>query len=411
MLSSYRALDLTDDKGWLCGKILADLGADVIKIERPGGDPARCHGPFYHDIPYPENSLYWFAFNTNKRSVTLDIESADGKESFKRLAKTADFVIESSPPEYMNRLGLGYSTLCEINPGIIMTSITPFGQTGPYKHLKASDIVLNAMSGWMYLCGDPDHPPVRVSFPQAYLHAGAEAAVASLVALYYREQTGIGQYIDVSIQQSLIWTGFNAPAFWQLNQKILRREGPFRTGISSDAKLRQTWPCRDGFVSFTLFGGMTGARTNRKLVEWMTEEGMANQFLEEIDWENWDMAKVDQQGINRIEEAISRFLRAHSVEELHEGAVERGIMLYPVSTPKEIVESRQLEARDFWVSLEHPQLGTAITYPGAFVKASEVNCKPKHRAPLIGEHNLEIYEGELGLSREELVRLKQAGVI
>ena len=411
MLSQYRVLDLTDEKGPLCGKILGDLGADVIKIEKPSGDPARRIGPFYKDIPDPQNSLYWFAFNTIKRGITLDIETADGREIFRKLAKSADIIVESFPPGHMNKLGLGYSTLREINPRIIMTSITPFGQTGPYKDLKASDIVLIAMGGWMYLCGDPDHPPVRVSSPQAYLNAGAEAAVASLIALYYRERTGIGQYVDVSIQQSLIWTGFNAPAFWQLNEKILKREGPFRVGISSDVRLRQTWPCQDGFVSFTLFGGKTGARTNRKLTEWMTEEGMSDQFLREMDWENWDMAKVDQQGIDRIEGAISQFLQLHSMKELYEGAVERGMMLYPVLAPKEIVENRQLEARDFWVSLEHPELGTAITYPGAFVKASEVNCEPKHRAPLIGEHNLDIYEGELGLSREELGMLRQAGII
>jgi crotonobetainyl-CoA:carnitine CoA-transferase CaiB-like acyl-CoA transferase len=411
LIDSPRVLDLTDDKGFLCGKILGDLGADVIKIEKIGGDPARRIGPFYKNIPDPQNSLYWFAFNTSKRGITLDIETADGREIFRKLAKKADIIVESFPPGHMNKLGLGYSTLREINSGIIMASITPFGQTGPYRDLKASDIVLIAMSGWMYLCGDPDHPPVRVSSPQAYLNAGAEAAVACLIALYHRERTGIGQHIDVSIQQSLIWTGFNAPAYWQLNRKILQREGPFRVGISSDVKLRQTWSCRDGFVSFTLFGGQTGAKTNRRLTEWMTKEGMAAQFLSEIDWENWDMAKVDQQSINRIEETISSFFQLHSVKELYDGAVERRIMLYPVSTPKEIVESHQLDARGFWASLEHPELGTAITYPGAFIKSSEVNCGPKHRAPLVGEHNLEIYEGELELPREKLVMLKQAGVI
>src|SRR3990170_3305135 len=163
MLSPYRVLDLTDEKGLLCGKILGDLGADVIKIERPGGDPARRIGPFYHDEPHPEKSLFWFAFNTSKRGITLNIETADGQEIFKRLVQTADFVIETFPPGYLAKLGLGYSDLEKINPGIILVSITPFGQTGPYKDWKGADIVAWATGGDMAPWGEPDRPPIRIS--------------------------------------------------------------------------------------------------------------------------------------------------------------------------------------------------------------------------------------------------------
>lgn len=149
MLSPYRVLDLTDEKGLLCGKLLGDLGADVIKIEPPGGDTSRNVGPFYKDIPDPERSLFWFAFNTSKRGITLDIETADGQDVFKRLVTSADFVIESFPPGHMDRLGLGYPALNEINPGVIMVSISPFGQTGPYKDYKSPDIVACAMGGQM----------------------------------------------------------------------------------------------------------------------------------------------------------------------------------------------------------------------------------------------------------------------
>jgi len=158
MLSPYRVLDLTDTNGLLCGKLLGDLGADVIKIERPGGDAARNLGPFYHDEADPEKSLFWFAFNTSKRGITLDIETAEGQETLKSLVKGADFVIESFPPGYLDRLGLGYSALEKINPRIILVSITPFGQTGPYKDYKAPDIVAFAMGGYMYPFGDPDRP-------------------------------------------------------------------------------------------------------------------------------------------------------------------------------------------------------------------------------------------------------------
>ncbi|GAJ12047.1 unnamed protein product, partial [marine sediment metagenome] len=202
-LSPCRVLDITDEKGLYCGKLLGDLGADVIKIERPGGDPARRIGPFYHDEPDPERSLFWFALNTSKRGITLDIESADGQEILKKLVKSADFVIESFPPGYLDKLGLSYSALEKLNPGIIMVSITPFGQTGPYKDYKAPDIVAWAMGGQTYLYGDPDRPPVRISHhSHAYLHAAAEAAVGAMMALYHREMTGEGQQVDISIQES-----------------------------------------------------------------------------------------------------------------------------------------------------------------------------------------------------------------
>src|SRR4030042_5378186 len=165
MRSPYRVLDLTDEKGLLCGKLLADLGADVMKIERPGGDPARNIGPFYHDIPHPEKSLYWFFYNANKRGITLNIETNDGKEILKRLVKSADFILESFKPGYMDSLGLGYSALSEINPRIIMTSITPFGPDGPYGKFKSADIVNQALSGWMNRCGDDDRAPVQMGIP------------------------------------------------------------------------------------------------------------------------------------------------------------------------------------------------------------------------------------------------------
>ena len=177
MLSTYRVLDLTDEKGLLCGKLMGDLGADVIKIERPGGDAARQLCPFYHDEPDPEKSLFWFALNTSKRGITLDIETLDGQGIFRRLVEDADFVIESFPPGYLDKLGLGYSDLEKINPKVIMVSIAPFGHTGPYKDWKTSDIVAWAMGGQMAPCGEPDRPPYKVSYhSQAYLNAGLDAA-------------------------------------------------------------------------------------------------------------------------------------------------------------------------------------------------------------------------------------------
>ena len=177
-------------------------------------------------------------------------------------------------------------------------------------------------------------------------------------------------------------------------------------------KLRQTWACKDGFVSFTLSGGQRGSRINRVLVEWMNEESMANTFLKGMDWgEAWDMATTSQELIDSIEEPVARFFMTHTKEDLYHGAIQRRIMLYPVRTISETVGSAQLKERGFWVEVEHPELGCSVTYPGEFIKTSESSCRIRRRAPLIGEHNQNIYCQELGLSDKELAVLKQARVI
>lgn len=410
-LSPYRVLDLTDEKGFLCGKTLGDLGADVIKVEPPGGDPSRNIGPFYHDDPHPERSLSWFAYNANKRGITLNIETKDGQHIFKQLVKTADLVIESFPLGHMDKVGLSYPVLKETNPKIILVSITPFGQTGPYKDYKATDIVAIAMSALMDLCGDPDRPPVRTSFPQAYLHAGAEAALGSMMALYHRELNGEGQWVDVSIRESVLPALMNARLFWDLNQVVLKRGGSFRVGLSTEARQRLIWQCKDGYVAFVIFAGAFGAPTNRALVEWMESDGIADDFLKAMDWDTFDMAMATQEQFDRFDQPIGRFFLKHTKAELYEGARQRHIMLYPVATVEDILGDLQLKERKFWEELEHPELGTALTYPGAFAKLSQTPCCLRFRAPLIGEHNTEVYQEELGFSPQELVILKEGGII
>ncbi len=408
MLSPYRVLDLTDEKGLLCGKLLGDLGADVIKIERPGGDPARSIGPFYHDEPDPEKSLFWFAFNTSKRGITLDIETADGQEVFKRLVKGADFVIESFPLGYMDKLGLGYSALEKVNPGVIMVSITPFGQTGPYKDYKAPDIVAWAMGGKMYPCGDPDRPPIRISHhSQAHLNAAADAAVGAMMALYHRVMTGEGQHVALSIQAAVAQDA--GIASWEMMKRPPKRGD--RSVRGTDLILRGRWPCKDGEVVFRLSSGVAGTRNNPPLVRWMDSEGMADDYLREFDWGNFGYRRTAQEVVNTVEERIGKFFLTHTKAELLEGGVKYKQMVYPVATTADIVGNAQLAARGYWVELEHPELGTSITYPSVFVNASEAPPRVSRRAPLIGEHNQEIYEKELGLSKEEILALKQAKVI
>ena len=198
-LAPYRALDLTDQKGYMCGKILAGLGAEVIKVEPPQGDPGRISGPFPSSAAGSTRSLYWCAYNVNKSSITLNLATDEGRAIFKRLIRKVDFVIESFPPGRLQELGLGYQTLSEINPRLILTSITPYGQSGPYKDYKASDLVCWAGTGYMWLCGSENRAPIRIAVPQAFLHGGAEAAMGSLVALWHRQMTGQGQQVDGSI--------------------------------------------------------------------------------------------------------------------------------------------------------------------------------------------------------------------
>jgi len=410
MLTPYRVLDLTDEKGFLCGRMLGDLGADVIKVEMPGGSPSRNIGPFYNNDPNPEKSLHWFAYNCNKRGITLNVETTDGQGIFKKLARNTDIVIESFRPGYMDKLGLGYTALSEVNPRIIVTSITPFGQTGPYSDYVGSDLTIWAMGGLMFYCGDPDRAPVRVSFPQAYLHGSGAAAQGTMIALYHRQLTGEGQHVDVSILESLIGNLMHIRPFWELSQTELHRAGQFRIDIwGTGAIARMVWPCRDGYVMFSIMGGATGAPSNRALVRWMDEEEMAPDFMKR-DWEALDMHTAKQEDFELFQQPIGEFFLKHTQAELYEGALKRGIMLYPVNTAREILTDPQLEARDFWSKVAHPELNAEIVYPGSFVKLSSTSCEIRHRAPLIGEHNNEVYK-ELGLSDAELIRLEQDGVI
>ena len=410
-LSSYRILDLTDGQGFICGKLLGDLGADVIKIEKPGGDPTRNIGPFYHDIPDPEKSLYWYAFNASKRGITLDIETSDGQEVFKKLIITSDCVIESFRPEYLDGIGLGYSDLCQIKSDIIVTSIVPFGSTGPYKEFEASDLVLWALSGLLYICGDPDRPPVRISCPQSYLHAGVDAAVGTIMALYHRGMYGEGQKVEISIQESMERIGYASRTTWDGRKKILRRPGSALRVPPLGTVTPLIWPCKDGYVAFYLFGGVMGAISNPALVKWMDDESMATDFIKNIDWPNLDIGKTPQEEIDLIVEPILKFFMRHTKSELWEEGVKRRVMVYPVANAQDILCDPQFREREFWVELEHPELNDRITYPGAFVKTEDKLCRVRRRAPLIGEHNFEIYEEELGFSKEEITILKQCMVI
>ncbi len=413
MLSPYRVLDLSDEKGFLCGKILAELGADVIKIEKPGGEPARSIGPFYHDIPHPEKSLYWFAHNTGKRGITLDIETGDGKEIFMRLVKTADIIVESFAPGYLDSIGLDYAQCAGINRRIIMTSITPFGQRGPFRDFRAYDLQIQAMGGTLFICGFPGEPPISWAGYQAYAHGGLQAAAGTVMALYHREMVGEGQHVDVSIREAMIvLTTTAAPVpNWLEAQVIKQRKGSSLANPASNIVTRAFFPCKDGYVVCTIHMGVMGFSTNA-LVDWMDEEGMGGNIKEEAgDFSQFGLIEVKQEQIERWEPLIAKFFLTKTKMELLDGALKRRIMLYPVSNMADILTNPQLLSRDYFVEIAHPELGSKITYPGAFFKATETASTLERRAPLVGEHNEEVYVKELGFSEEQLMALKESHVI
>ena len=410
MLSGRRVLDLTDEKGFLCGKILADLGADVIKIERPGGRESGRIGPFWKDIPDPEKSLYWFSYNTNKRGITLDIQTTEGREMLRKLVKTADFLVESFPPGYMDKMGLGYGSLVEVNPAIVVASITPFGQKGPYRDFKASDIIIMGMSGMLYLTGDADRAPLNISIPQSHLLAGADAAVGSMIAYYHREMTGIGQHVDVSMQQSVAWFLANTIPYWEMSGTNLMRAGVLRSMNARDTLQRQVWPCKDGYVFFFILGGITGAKTSRQLVTWMEDEGMGDEYLSNMEWENFDMGTATQDLLDRISKPIGDFFKSRTRKQFLEAAIKRNISICSLSSMEDLINDRNLKERHFWTEIDHPELGIRLPYPRKFAEMSETSIATRFRAPLIGEHNSEVY-AEIGLTGQDLTTLRQAGVI
>ena len=412
MLSPYRVLDLCGELGCLTGKILAELGADVVKVEPPGGDPFRKTGPFFKDEPHPEHSLSWIAYNSSKRGVTVDITSQEGRPLLLRAVEKADFLLESYPPGFLEKLGLGYERLREINPGLILVSITPFGQDGPYAAYRAGDLEVMALSGAMSLAGEPDGPPLRVTHPQAASWAGAEAAMAALIALFHRHASGRGQHVDVSAQCAAMSILAHAPVFWDMLQTNLSRAGAFMPGRNvHGAKMRVFWPVKDGWVNFIIYGGPAGLKTNRGLVDWMESRGGAPEPLKNMDWQAFDVTQATQQEIDGIEGHIGEFLRGVSKAEFLAGVTQREMLGYPVSTMEDIYRDPQLIARNYWQEVHHEGLGRALRMPGAFAKFSAGETGVRFPAPRVGQHNAEFWSGEPGVEWGEPERLGGEGAI
>ncbi len=399
-LAGRRVLELADEKGVYCGKLLADMGADVIKIERPGGDATRDIPPFWGDQRHPERSLFFLYTNTSKRGVTLDVSSVEGQGLFRRLAKTADMVLETFPPGFLEGLGLGYRDLREVNPRLVFTSITDFGQTGPYRSFKSSDIVASALGGWMYVTGEEEDPPVKLAGSQAYMMASTYAAVSSMIALYHGAISGEGQHVDISVEEAAVSVSHICGVGKWLDDGIIpRRRG---TGLFASVP-SGAYPCTDGMVYLMINRPLHW----QALARWINEVTGNQEVLDPM-FEGPSSTRQPYRELLDI--FISDLTSQFTVDEIYHEGQRRHIAFTPVNTAAAVARDGHLAARNYFVDLEHPGVGT-VAYPGAAYRHSATPWRIARPAPGVGEHNQELYAEELGVTAEQLRVLEEAGVI
>ena len=404
-------LDLADEKGQLCARLLGELGADVIKVEPRAGDRTRANGPFFRDEQGRESSLYWWAMNAGKRSVTCELRSEAGRDLFHRLVAGADAVIETSAPGSAPESAAAPRTLAKVNPGAVIVSITNFGQSGPSRALPATDIVGSAMGGHMYLNGSEERGPVRTTVPQAYAQVNLQAAVGTVIALYARGANGgLGQRVDVSMQEAMANAMDNAQQTWDILGINNRGPGAGRM-ISGRVGPRYIYETADGWVAALGIGGLVGPASGA-VIDWLAETGEAGPLTAPHWRERLALAQPlepDEQEL--LVGLIQRFCRTRRKDDLVRQAQARNAGWAPVYSPREIVESDQLAARDYWVQVRHEDIGETFVYPGAPFKLSATPWKQRGRAPHVGEHNEAVY-GELpGLGPDEIRRLRRTMVI
>jgi len=396
LLKGIRVLDLADEKASFCSKLLADMGAYVIKVEKPGGDASRDIGPFWNDTPHPEKSLFFWYHNTNKLGITLNIENNSGREIFCRLLKKTDIVLETFPPGYLKELGLGFEVLRDINPRLILASVTGFGQNGPRKHYQSCDLVASAMGGQMYVSGSPSTPPLKSFGEQSYYTAALFAAIGILLALQKRRKSGTGEHIDISLQEAVVSTLEHVLVRYFNDHTIPTRQGNLYWNNEFCIM-----PCKDGFILVTLF------QQWETLVEWLDSEGMAGDLMDK----KWADEEYRLKHLDRIIEVLKRWTLNHTTRELFEMGQLMGFPWAPVATPREVIESPQLKERGFFVPIDHPEFQICMNYPRLPYRCTSSMLPKWRRAPLIGEDNARIFQRELGLSKKEIQRLSSEGAI
>jgi len=387
LLAPYRVLDLTDERGQLAGRILADLGADVVRIEPPEGSDARRAGPRLASGPESERSLAFAAYDRNKRSARLDFGAESDRARFLALAAGADFVLDSGPPSLLDDAGLGFERLRAANPLLVHVRVSPFGNDGPAACWPASDLTLSALGGPMSVQGDADRAPLRISVPQAWRHAGAEAAVAALVGHARMRTTGEAVFVDVAAQAAMTWTMLNAMTAEPIQGVDFERDG-----ASLDigpTKFHLVHACRDGYVV-----ALCGGRLLHAILPWLLESGVVDQaWLDRENWRTYDY-RVFRGGefaipFAELVETIRRFFATKTRAELFLPGLALGVTIAPVMTLDDMLEFEQLKARDYYVPLALPT-GQRVRAPGPFARPSRTRFEAARPAPRLGEHTDEI---------------------
>ena len=399
MLSPYTVLDLTDEKGELASMVLGDLGADVIKVEPPSGSPSRAMGPFLDDAPEMERSLQYFAFNRNKRGISLDLEAEAGRKTLFSLVGKADFIVESARPGEMGGRGLGFEAMRQANSRIVYVAITPFGQDGPHADFPASDLTLAAMGGPMSLQGHPDRPPVRLSLPQAWLHASVEAAVGALTAHALMLRTGQAQFVDVSAQTAMTWTMLQGMVAHAVQGRDFNRGGSIVQLGTINVQL--VHECADGHVVVFPIGGALA-----KMVEWWVRDGIVPEdWMTAEDWPMYHVKLLQQQPVaHTIEEvldAVGAYVRDKTKNQLLEQGIADGVSIAPVNNMEDLTRFRHLQERGFWLTAPLPN-GQVAQVPGIFANLSETPMKVRRWAPRLGEHTGEVLGDLLGMSTSQI---------
>ena len=400
-LDGVRVLDLTGEMGAYCTKLLADLGADVIKVEPPDGDPARGIGPFVGDEPGPDRALNFLNQNTSKRSVTLDLTDEADREKLRKLVPTADIVVEDFAPGYLDGLGFGYEALTKLREDIIFTSITGFGSTGPHKDYLAPDIVGVAMGGIMWLAGDPQDPPNLPFGNQGYFSASAQAAAGTTMALYHRDRTGEGQQVEVSMQEALLISQETAMQAYDMTKGVRSRSGA-RGALPISIPGFGPYEASDGWIWG--YVGAPGGAPWSELLQYMVDEGKAADLEEEpykgvIDQLNirflTGLALNPEEGkkhlptLAHIGEVFTRFCASKPKWDLYQEGQHRRLLIGIVSTPEDLAKNPQLAARGYYQSIEGS--AGAVSYPGAPYQLSETPWRAT-RPPQAGEHTAEVLE-------------------
>lgn len=393
-LDDIRVLDISKGiAGPFCAKILGDFGADVIKVEPPGGETGRTMGPFFHDDPHPEKSLFFLLLNLNKRGITLNLETRTGAKIFKELVREADLVVESFQPGYLKSLGLDYASLEKVNPRVVMTSITTFGQTGPYSHFKGEEIVAYAMAGIMSISGTADREPLKHGGFQAQYEGGLNGALSSVFALLVRDFTGEGQHVDVSIQESVASTMVRIQPNYSWTGSVQGRRRPVGSMFGN------IMPCKDGYFISQPGGGATWDQ----IAEFYGHEELKEPRF----------ANVEERAAHggEFDEIILNAVKDRTMAEMFRTASEQYRMLFGISqTPKDLANCPQLESRDFYQEVDHPVIGK-IKVPFTLFNMTETPSRYRTPAPLLGQHNEEVYTGLLSYTKEDLAKLRGLNII